>query len=539
MPPTREHEVKKVLIFVVILVLFLLLFVVTLVDPERECVSSGNGGPMSGGVPAGALSLPEAGGMSAVTSEFGPRWGTMHQGIDIAQGPGTPIYAMADGVVSAAGPATGFGHWIVLDHTIDGETISTVYGHMFADGVHVATGDTVRAGQHIADEGYDGGVSPPGAAGSHLHFEVWIGSRLQGGRAVDPRPWLERAVEPGTASDTTSETTGPTGTVELAPDPRLNETNLQINAVRAGRGGAANFPQVQVIGGWRANGGAATDHPEGRAIDFMIPDWQTEDGKELGDAIAGHFLANAAFYEVDYLIWRQHITFADGTGHQMEDRGTPTDNHFDHVHVSLKTSAKATPGQPVGVGPTGGDADLSRSITDPECETPFGDVDDTLRSVEGIPAELRPWIERAGSVCPEVSSALVAGLMEQESGFSPAAVSPVGAQGYAQFMPGTWASHGAEVDDTGEIAGPAGSGSPNDPADATMAAARYLCLIAEEQRPQILSGAISGDPLELMLAGYNAGTGNVVTYRGVPPFAETQQYVRLVPEKAAKYGTVR
>lgn len=542
MPVRRvwETEVKKVLTLVVVVVLFLLIFVVTLSDSEQQCVPGSQGGSMGGGVPVGALSLPEPGATSAVTSEFGSRWGSMHQGIDIAQGAGTPIYAMADGIVASAGPASGFGHWIVLDHELDGEKVSTVYGHMFADGIHVKTGDTVRAGQHIADEGYDGQVEPPGPGGSHLHFEVWPGTRLQGGQAVDPRPWLDRAVEPGTAGELASPpVTGPTGTVELVPDPRFNEANLQVNSVRAGRGGAANFPQVTSIGGWRANGGAATDHPEGRAIDLMIPEWQGSQGKQLGDEIVGHFLANADFYEVDYVIWRQHITFADGTGYQMEDRGTPTENHYDHVHVTLKTSAMATAGQLVGSGPEGGSAAVSRTSGDLQCESPFTDVDGTLNSVEGIPEDLRPWIGRAGGVCREVSSALVAGLLEQESGFAPTAVSPVGAQGYAQFMPGTWASHGAKVDETGEVAGPPGSGSPGDPADATMAAARYLCLIAQEQRSQIASGQISGDPVELMLAGYNAGTGNVSQHGGVPPFAETQQYVKAVPEKATKYGNVR
>ncbi|WP_394277847.1 peptidoglycan DD-metalloendopeptidase family protein [Luteococcus sp.] len=533
---------KKIVVLVVVLALAVVLFVVALGDQgeEERCTPGIGGGPMTGGVPTGEMSLPQAGAMAAVTSEFGPRWGTEHQGIDIAQGAGTPIYALADGVVAAAGEASGFGQWIVLDHNLNGERISTVYGHMFAEGVHVKAGDEVAAGQHIADEGYNGHVDPPGPGGSHLHFEVWTGGRLTGGQAVNPRPWLEKAVEPGTAGETSDpEATAPTGTTELAPDPRLNETNLQINAVKAGRGGAANFPVVEVIGGWRSNGGAAADHPEGRAVDFMIPQWETSEGKELGDEIVGHFLSNAEFYDVEYLIWRQYISFPDGTGYQMEDRGSPSENHFDHVHVSLNSSPMAVPGQELGAGPVGGSAAVNRSSADPECETALGAVDDSLHTSEGIPPELLPWIERAGGVCPEVSSALVAGLMEQESGFSPSAVSHAGALGYAQFMPGTWAQIGAEVNENGEVEGPAGSGSPSDPGDASMAAARYLCSIAEDQKPQILSGEIEGDPVELMLAGYNAGPGNVTAHGGVPPFAETQKYVKIVPEKAAKYGEVR
>lgn len=72
-----------------------------------------------------------------------------------------------------------------------------------------------------------------------------------------------------------------------------------------------------------------------------------------------------------------------------------------------------------------------------------------------------------------------------------------------------------------------------------MAAARYLCQIAEDQRPLIESGEISGDPTELMLAGYNAGPGAVQQYGGVPPYAETQKYVQIVPQTAEKHEYTR
>ena len=68
-----------------------------------------------------------------ITSLFGSRWGTSHQGIDVAGPIGTPIYALTDAVVEEAGPATGFGLWVVLRHT-DGT--QSVYGHvnrMFVD----------------------------------------------------------------------------------------------------------------------------------------------------------------------------------------------------------------------------------------------------------------------------------------------------------------------------------------------------------------------------------------------------------------------
>lgn len=110
------------------------------------------------------------------TSGFGPRWGTFHKGIDIANAIGTPIVAVSDGEVIDAGPAGGFGNWVRLRHE-DG-TI-TVYGHM--ETIDVTVGQKVHAGQKIAGMGSRGF-----STGSHLHFEV----HPAGGDAIDPVPWL-------------------------------------------------------------------------------------------------------------------------------------------------------------------------------------------------------------------------------------------------------------------------------------------------------------------------------------------------------------
>ena len=190
-----------------------------------------------------------------------------------------------------------------------------------------------------------------------------------------------------------------------------------------------------------------------------------------------------------------------------------------------------------GATPTDGaddDSETTGAAGGDDCAPDFGHR--SLNAGE-IPAELRKWIDLGGQVCREVDSPLLAGLIYHESaGFQSTAVSTAGAQGYGQFMPGTWAAKGAKVDDNGQIAGPPGSGSPSDPADATMAAARYLCEIAEGQREGIASGELSGDPQALMLAGYNAGPGAVQQFGGVPPYAETQKYVVIVPQEAARFA---
>ncbi len=127
----------------------------------------------AGGVRSALVVRPAVG---RFTSGYGSRNGSAHNGIDIANTIGTPIVAAADGVVLVAGPASGFGLWVRVQHA-DG-TITT-YGHNNTN--VVATGQRVSAGQQIATIGNRGQSTGP-----HLHFEV----ELPGGGTVDPRGWL-------------------------------------------------------------------------------------------------------------------------------------------------------------------------------------------------------------------------------------------------------------------------------------------------------------------------------------------------------------
>ena len=115
------------------------------------------------------------------TSGFGPRWGSVHRGIDIANNIGTPIKAVMDGTVINAGPAQGFGKWVRVRH--DDGSIS-VYGHVHSFNVNV--GERVTAGQQIAQMGNEGRSTGP-----HLHFEILPDGQTQ----VDPVPWFaERGI---------------------------------------------------------------------------------------------------------------------------------------------------------------------------------------------------------------------------------------------------------------------------------------------------------------------------------------------------------
>ena len=80
------------------------------------------------------------------------------------------------------------------------------------------------------------------------------------------------------------------------------------------------------IGGYRANGG---EHSTGQAVDFMIS------SSSQGDAIAAWVQSHVGEFNVEYVIWRQRYWTPGGSWELMEDRGSPTANHMDHVHVTV------------------------------------------------------------------------------------------------------------------------------------------------------------------------------------------------------------
>ncbi|SDG79664.1 M23 family metallopeptidase [Microbacterium pygmaeum] len=113
---------------------------------------------------------------------FGMRDGAMHEGVDFTPGEGSPIQAVADGVVRESTDSGGaFGVHIVIDHVIDGQLVSSSYSHMLYGSRQVEVGDHVTVGTIVGHTGNTGR-----SFGAHTHFEIL----MNGTTPIDPIPWL-------------------------------------------------------------------------------------------------------------------------------------------------------------------------------------------------------------------------------------------------------------------------------------------------------------------------------------------------------------
>lgn len=109
--------------------------------------------------------------------------GGAHKGVDMLAPGGSPIYAAASGVVRVSQDNFGgYGNAITIDSVINGQMVSTLYAHIMYGGRHVQSGQTVEAGQLIAQVGSTGR-----STANHLHFELWINGQYSDGYA-----WLQQ-----------------------------------------------------------------------------------------------------------------------------------------------------------------------------------------------------------------------------------------------------------------------------------------------------------------------------------------------------------
>jgi cell wall-associated NlpC family hydrolase len=149
-----------------------------------------------------------------------------------------------------------------------------------------------------------------------------------------------------------------------------------------------------------------------------------------------------------------------------------------------------------------------------------------------VPAWAVQFLVNAARTCPEITAPILAAQIETESNWDPNAYNAgSGATGLAQFIPSTWASYGADGDGDGKA-------DPRDPADAIKTQAVYMCHLVDFVKN---TKGLNGEIVDLALASFNAGPGNVEKFHGIPPFEETTNYVTkirgLANTKYAKAGS--
>jgi hypothetical protein len=156
------------------------------------------------------------------------------------------------------------------------------------------------------------------AAGAGLRFA------LAGDRYVVSSPPGESLVFSASAADRSVRRVLPVGVAV--------ETGLQVKTILAARAVSMVFPEIEHIGGVRAD--YLKWHPNGLAIDVMISNYDTDEGKVLGNEIVAFALANADRFGLDHVIWRQTIWSRRGAPHMMGNYGSDDANHYTHVHIA-------------------------------------------------------------------------------------------------------------------------------------------------------------------------------------------------------------
>lgn len=146
-------------------------------------------------------------------------------------------------------------------------------------------------------------------------------------------PSPPRTASPQEAASLAANAPVPAQDFQLAlPAGVAPESGLQVKTIWAARAISVLFPEVSTIGGYRQD--PLRWHPNGLAIDVMIPRHHSAEGIELGNQIAGYALANAKRWGVLHVIWRQGFYPGIGAPSWTADYGSETANHYDHVHIA-------------------------------------------------------------------------------------------------------------------------------------------------------------------------------------------------------------
>ncbi len=182
--------------------------------------------------------------------------------------------------------------------------------------------DVLKAGRKVATTG----VRKAGFAQILYGGQIrWVNQDYLADKM--PKPKTSASSAGGSGSTSASPATG----VSTAPcaDGSATESGLTPAAVTLFRAVCNAFPALSSYGGYDGHG----EHSSGRAIDFMI-----NGDSSLGQAVADWARLHAGELNLYDVIWAQHIYTQQRSSEgwrPMSDRGSPTANHFDHVHISV------------------------------------------------------------------------------------------------------------------------------------------------------------------------------------------------------------
>lgn len=524
------------------------------------------------GAAAGQLGAPLDPQYMQITSPFGYREvgvGTNnHDGTDIAAPGiyGAPIYAVGAGTVTEAGPAQGYGNWVIIRHTLPGgQIVDSLYGHMEDGHVLVKPGQQVTAGQHIADVGNAGWSS-----GAHLHLGMYPGG-WSSGAGVDPMPWLDKFKAAGgpPAPSSTSPTSPPSPTGPEASSPQLEgispyppggtqkdesltaEQQANVRAILAAAKESELTPPARAAvlagaySGQRTNFISKAKSGDGAGVGIFN---QTPLGQMEIDNLATNpkFAASEFFKTLKQVANRDPAWATKPVGDVLvamfPEQVTLRDEFagWEQLAINAVTGmwddAYSKAGAPVQQVSLAGAEGCDQGVTG-------GGISNEALADGTVPERYRKWIQLAGSLCAGIAPPVLASQLHAENQFrdgDSAPVSETGAQGPAQFMPGTWATWGQPVDDAGRPTGPPGTGDVNAVPDAVMAQGRFMCALNAQVKDGLRSGRIRGDELELTIAAYNAGYGAVENAGGMPSggdyTTQTQPYVRKIVDNAKRFA---
>ncbi|MDO2976026.1 hypothetical protein P5V62_16740 [Mycobacteroides abscessus subsp. massiliense] len=172
----------------------------------------------------------------------------------------------------------------------------------------------------------------------------------------------------------------------LAPEGGLVPNAVQLNRVLT-----QQFPELQKIGGWREPDGF-NEHSSGEALDIMVGS-----NRELGDRINQFLLQNGQAFGLQYNLWRQTQWNPDGSTSGMDNRGSPTANHMDHVHARVRPGA-ASPLSPTGEMPAL--AGLPEGAVDPRLRDAIQRVKDREHGVREAQARYDTVMDKGDKATP-------------------------------------------------------------------------------------------------------------------------------------------